>query len=370
SRFLNKDSGLRQAVAGDKPPATLLFIGPIGSGKMHLIKSFTRMMFMGNENAFVRVNCTLFHEGMVTQEKIDQPGFEFFARLEAEESKDKAEKELAEIDEEYLAIEQIFKDKIINGADQDDCVRERDEKVSHIIERQKEVVERHKKFVQSIKWQPGRDYPSVVVIEGIDEMHPGIVNVLKEILDSGRFRNANGEVVYFGNCFIFLKCNLMSEDFTKPQKMGFDTGNADDSFNDLYKAATQKLLRILSMELLKEIGKENIVVFRPFSKKELMDIIDRKLSVLGTIVPPGDDESSVSVVFTDNAKRHIYNEARDRMNKMFGAAPIDRIISLRICNKLDKVIANKEYDVKGGDTLRVDAANGEIVFYKDDKVLA
>lgn len=368
NRYLNKDNGLRLAITGDKAPATLLFIGPTGSGKMHLIKSFAQM-FLGDENALVRVNCTLFHEGMITQEKIDQHGFSLYKHMASDDAYKRAQENMDALEEEFSRIEEEFKKKISEGKNSQKSIEWRDKELKKIFKKREETIAEFEKFVENIKWQPGGRYPAVVVFEGIDEMHPGIVNILREILDSGTFTNANGDIVSFRNCFVFLKCNLLSEDLSSKAQIGYDTKKNAVSFTDLYEAAILRLKKALPIELLKGIGKENIVVFRPFSQKEMTEIINRKLDILSQLVSPEDPQKTIKIIFTEALRSYVYDETQDAINNNLGASSIDKIISLRICNRLNKMVENPELGIKPGDIIEVDVVNNEMVFNKIENIV-
>lgn len=366
SRLSNLTNGLSGAITGPKPSATLLFIGPTGSGKMHLIKTLAKE-FLGDENGFLRVNCIIFSEGMITQEKIDEPGFRYYAGCIYEDAREAAETEMKMLGIDLEALQKAMSANIKKGAEFDKCNKFYEAEVAKLRKKERAIENKLKKVAESIKWRPGGNYRSVVVFEGIDEAHSGIINVLREILDSGTYTASDGNIVSFRNSIIVLKCNLLSEDLLgdlqKKGTMGFDTKTAETTFDDIYKKAIKKAVESIPSELLKEIGKENIVVFRPFSKDDMLKIIERKLKVLSVLYLDGSDKT-VSVIFTDNLKEFIYNETQDSVNKILGASSIERIISLRICNRLNKIIETKGFNICPGDTIEMDVVDKDIVCSK------
>ncbi|HBM45444.1 MAG: ATPase AAA-2 domain protein [Parcubacteria group bacterium GW2011_GWF2_38_76] len=366
SRLTNLNNGLRMIVTGSKPPATLLFVGPTGSGKMHFIKSFAKIIF-GNENAFLRVNCTLFSEGMITQQKIDEFGFDLYARSVYQTQIDAANAEIEKIAEKVNTIERVMNQKVKDGESFDKCAESYYKEIEKLNKKKEAIDAKLDKTLKNIKWEPGGNYQSIVVFEGVDEMHPGVINVLREILDSGTFTSGNG-VVSFKNCFIFLKCSLLSEDlvgdYLKRGTVGYRTKEKSEPSTEFYKTAKDRVAKMIPLELLKEIGKENIVVFRPSVKKEMIKIIDKKLENLNKIYLSKNPKKEININFTEKLKEYIYEETQDSVNIILGASSIERIISIRICNRLNKIVTTEEFGIVPGDTIEIDILNGEIVFNK------
>jgi ATP-dependent Clp protease ATP-binding subunit ClpB len=100
---------------------------------------------------------------------------------------------------------------------------------------------------------------------------------------------------------------------------------------------------------------DEIVVFEPLSREQIGAIVDLQLERLrGRLA-----ERSITLELTDAAKEAIAEEGWD---PAYGARPLKRAIQRRIENPL--ALRLLERDFADGDTIRVDAQNGDLVFAK------
>jgi ATP-dependent Clp protease ATP-binding subunit ClpB len=166
----------------------------------------------------------------------------------------------------------------------------------------------------------------VILLDEIEKAHAEVFDVLLQILDDGRLTDGHGRTVDFRNTVIIMTSNLRSA--------------AD-------------LKEVFRPEFLNRI--DEIIEFKPLTREEIADIVELQLARLRERLA----EREVSLELTDAAKEVIVEEGWD---PSFGARPLKRAIQRLIENPLAQHLLEGEF--AAGDTLLVDAENGEIAFTK------
>ena len=100
---------------------------------------------------------------------------------------------------------------------------------------------------------------------------------------------------------------------------------------------------------------DDIVEFAPLSREQLGAIVDLQAERLVARVR----ERGIEVELTDAARQLLGNLGYD---PTYGARPLKRVIQKRLVDRLAMSILEGEF--AEGDTVRVDAAEGELVFTK------
>jgi ATP-dependent Clp protease ATP-binding subunit ClpB len=106
---------------------------------------------------------------------------------------------------------------------------------------------------------------------------------------------------------------------------------------------------------------DEIVEFRPLSREQLGEIVDLQLERLRERLA----ERGLSLELTDAAKEALGEAGWD---PTYGARPLKRAIQRLLENPL--ALRLLEGDFGEGDTIRVDAQNGDLVFTKAAEILA
>jgi len=164
----------------------------------------------------------------------------------------------------------------------------------------------------------------VILLDEIEKAHAEVFDVLLQIVDDGRLTDGHGRTVDFRNTVIIMTSNLRS------------TADLKDYFRP---------------EFLNRI--DEIIEFKPLTREEIADIVELQLARLRQRLA----EREVSLELTDAAKEVIVAEGWD---PLFGARPLKRAIQRLIENPLAQHLLEGEF--AAGDTLLVDAENGEIAF--------
>lgn len=178
---------------------------------------------------------------------------------------------------------------------------------------------------------------SVILLDEIEKAHPDVFNILLQVLDDGRITDSQGRTVDFKNTIIILTSNLGS-----PYILDGITENGEIS-----EEAREKVDILLKQQFRPEFLNrlDEIVFYKPLSKKEIYSIIDLMISDLRKRLK----ENQIDVEFTDSAKNYIVEQGYD---PNYGARPLRRFLQ----RKAETLIARKIIadDVAPNTTLTVD----------------
>ena len=185
---------------------------------------------------------------------------------------------------------------------------------------------------------------SVVLFDEIEKAHPDVFNILLQVLDDGRITDSQGRTVNFKNTIIILTSNLGSN-------VILDNIDKDGNIKEEAKEQIDKLLKqTFRPEFLNRL--DDTVLFTPLTRENVYKIIDILLKKLSDRL----DKQNLKLDVTQAAKDLIVDGGYD---VTFGARPLKRYIESNVETKVAKAILQGNMDE--GDTIVVDAQNGEIV---------
>jgi ATP-dependent Clp protease ATP-binding subunit ClpB len=101
---------------------------------------------------------------------------------------------------------------------------------------------------------------------------------------------------------------------------------------------------------------DEIVIFKNLVTEQLMEIVDKETAILAKRLA----ERKITIELTANAKALI---AKEGFDAAYGARPLKRTIQKRILDPLAQKMLSGEF--REGDTVVVDAQNGEILFWSE-----
>jgi ATP-dependent Clp protease ATP-binding subunit ClpB len=183
---------------------------------------------------------------------------------------------------------------------------------------------------------------SVVLFDEIEKAHPDVFNVLLQILEDGRLTDGKGRKVDFRNTVLVMTSNVGSAALF--ELAGNDPGRAR-------KEATEALRAIFRPEFLNRI--DDIVFFNPLGREQLEKIVDLQLAAVSKLLA----DRQVSIELTPAARSLILSEGYD---PAYGARPLRRTVQRLVQDPLALEILQGK--VVPGDTVRVDAAGGQMKF--------
>jgi ATP-dependent Clp protease ATP-binding subunit ClpB len=167
---------------------------------------------------------------------------------------------------------------------------------------------------------------SVVLLDEIEKAHPDVFNILLQILDDGRLTDGHGRTVDFRNTVLIMTSNVRS---------------------------AEAMTEIFRPEFLNRI--DEIVEFRPLSKDQIAEIVDLQLRRVHDRLA----ERGLQLELTDEAKDVLAEAGWD---PTYGARPLKRAIQRLVENPLALRLLEGEF--AEGDTVRIDAKDGELAFEK------
>ena len=185
---------------------------------------------------------------------------------------------------------------------------------------------------------------SVVLFDEVEKAHPDVFNVLLQVLDDGRITDSQGRTVDFKNTILILTSNLGSEYI-------LNGINADGTIEESAKEQVRALLRrTFRPEFINRL--DEIVFYKPLTKENVTKIIDLQIAKLNDRLA----DQQIRCELTPAAKAAIVDAAYD---PQYGARPLRRYVQHTVETMLSKRLLRG--DVTPGQTVTVDAENGELV---------
>jgi ATP-dependent Clp protease ATP-binding subunit ClpB len=164
----------------------------------------------------------------------------------------------------------------------------------------------------------------VLLLDEIEKAHPEVFDVLLQVLDDGRLTDGQGRTVDFRNTVLIMTSNIRSVDAMREH---------------------------FRPEFLNRI--DEIVEFRPLTRDEIGEIVELQLQRLRERL----GERGLGLELTEGAEEVLADAGWD---PSYGARPLKRAIQRLLENRL--ALRLLEGDFVDGDTIRVDAQNGDLVF--------
>jgi ATP-dependent Clp protease ATP-binding subunit ClpB len=164
----------------------------------------------------------------------------------------------------------------------------------------------------------------VILLDEIEKAHAEVFDVLLQVLDDGRLTDGQGRTVDFRNAVLIMTSNIRSA----------------ESMREHFRP-----------EFLNRI--DEIVEFKALSREQLGHIVELQLERLRERLA----DRGLKLELTDDAKQAIGDAGWD---PTYGARPLKRAIQRLLENPL--ALRLLEGDFGEGDTIRVDAQNGDLVF--------
>ncbi len=183
---------------------------------------------------------------------------------------------------------------------------------------------------------------AVVLLDEIEKAHPDVFNTLLQIMDDGRLTDGQGRTVSFTNTVLIMTSNVGSDRIV---------GESVDE--KMREQIEEVLAATFKPEFLNRI--DDTVIFHRLSKKDIGRIVELQVEQLVGRVR----ERGIEIELSDGARTLLGNLGYD---PTYGARPLKRVIQRQLVDKLALAILEGRF--VDGDTVRVDAADGELSFEK------
>ena len=164
----------------------------------------------------------------------------------------------------------------------------------------------NKYILNTIKDNPN----AVIILDEIDKAHPKIINLLYQILEDGKIKDAKNNIINFNNNIIIMTSNK-------------GINNKSIGFSEQKENINNELLEVFNIAFLNRI--DDIIRFEHLNEDSIKLIIKNKLNQLNN------KYNNIKININDN----IINELVKEVNyKEYGARKIEKIIS----NKIENII--------------------------------
>jgi ATP-dependent Clp protease ATP-binding subunit ClpB len=184
---------------------------------------------------------------------------------------------------------------------------------------------------------------SVVLFDEVEKAHPDVFNVLLQVLDDGRITDSQGRCVDFKNTILIMTSNIGS------QYLLDGIGDDGEIGSEARELVMNDLRGHFRPEFLNRL--DEIILFRPLTKDNIGHIIDLQIADLNRRL----EMQQLSISLTENAVKQIVAEGYD---PVYGARPLKRYMQKHIETMTARMILGG--DVREGDTIVIDAQNGEL----------
>ena len=193
---------------------------------------------------------------------------------------------------------------------------------------------------------------SVVLFDEIEKAHPDVFNALLQILDDGRLTDGKGRTVDFKNTVVIMTSNLGSSVIGR-NPLGFSAEAGGQTHDDLEKRLLEELRKSFRPEFLNRV--DEIIVFDPLTREQLAQVVDLLLGHLRRLV----EGQGMALEVSAEAKEYVAGHGYDAE---YGARPMKRAIQRLVENPLSGAMLRGQFSE--GDTIKVDVADGSLVFTK------
>ena len=184
-----------------------------------------------------------------------------------------------------------------------------------------------------------KDNPfSLILLDEIEKAHPNILNLFLQIIDEGHVTDGVGRKVSFKNAIIIATSNAGYKLILKALKEAIAWSNVkQELLNYLFENA------IFRPEFINRF--DAVVVFRPLTKENLLDIAQLMLTQLKKNLA----KKYIEFEITEPLKQKVVELG---YNPIFGAREMRRVIQDKIENILAKALLSEQ--IKRGDKITID----------------
>ncbi|NTW61409.1 ATP-dependent Clp protease ATP-binding subunit [Candidatus Saccharibacteria bacterium] len=163
---------------------------------------------------------------------------------------------------------------------------------------------------------------SVVLLDEIEKAHPNVLSVLLQMLDEGVLRDVSNREVSFKDAIVIATSNAGADRIREYIDRGYNIEQFEAKFVDELIKSNQ-----FKSEFLNRF--DEIVMFRPLNKDELLRVVDLILDGVNKTL----SLQKVSVNVSDEAKKYLVEVGYD---PRLGARPMRRVVQRAVENNIAK----------------------------------
>jgi len=191
---------------------------------------------------------------------------------------------------------------------------------------------------------------SVVLLDEIEKAHPDTFNILLQVLEDGRLTDNKGRVADFRNTVIIMTSNIGSA-IIRDNFADMRPGEEEEVIENTREQIFALLQQSVRPEFLNRI--DEVIMFRPLSRKDIRQIVELQLSALRETLARQDIQLSIAPAAMEWLAEEGYHPE-------FGARPLKRVIQKRVLNELSRqMLLNK---VQARSQIVLDVFDDKVVF--------
>ncbi|MDO4902440.1 MAG: ATP-dependent Clp protease ATP-binding subunit [bacterium] len=180
---------------------------------------------------------------------------------------------------------------------------------------------------------------SVVLLDEIEKAHPNVLTALLQVLDEGILRDEKNREISFRDAIIIATSNAGAARISELISRGYDANSAEPIIlQDLIES------REFKPEFLNRF--DEIVVFEPLSKDNLLEIIDLMIAGVNKTLA----QQKISVSVSPEAKSLLADLG---YNPVMGARPMRRVIQKVVENTVARKMLSGE--ISAGSNIEIGA---------------
>lgn len=184
---------------------------------------------------------------------------------------------------------------------------------------------------------------SVLLMDEIEKAHPDLINILLQVMDSGRLTDSNGKTADFRNVILIMTTNSGARELSKNQ-----IGLQKDPFNSYSMDA---LKAQFSPEFLNRL--DSIIQFAHLTDDVIFRIVEKFIIELQEKLK----KKKIELNVTAEAKKWLMEKGYDRA---YGARPMARAVQEHLKKPVvDEVLFGK---LENGGEITVDLEKNKLVF--------
>ena len=163
---------------------------------------------------------------------------------------------------------------------------------------------------------------SVVLLDEIEKAHPQVLTTLLQLLDEGILRDENNREISFRDTIVIATSNAGADRIREYIERGYQLQQFEQTFiNELINA------NLFRPEFLNRF--DEIVLFRPLGKEELLQVVDLILAGVNKTLAP----QKIQVAVEEEGKKLLVEAGYD---PRLGARPMRRVVQRAVENTVAK----------------------------------
>ncbi len=186
---------------------------------------------------------------------------------------------------------------------------------------------------------------SVILLDEIEKAAPEVLTTLLQLLDEGILRDAKNREISFRDAIIIATSNAGADRIREYIQRGYKLAQFEEQFtNELITSGQFK------PEFLNRF--DEIVLFTPLGKRELLEVIDLIIAGVNKTLSP----QKITVVVDDDAKALLVERGYD---PQLGARPMRRVVQKAVENTVAREVLSG--NATAGDEVRISAEQVEAI---------